>query len=91
MRSITIIGATFLLYLFIMIIVFYVLSSPVAYIFDAFAGVPLGEASDEMATYLPYYRAAVQLGFAIGIATPVVWFIMKIFSREPAYYMPRRY
>ena len=84
-------GAIFLLYLFIMSIVFYALSSPVTAIFDALSGVPLGAATDEMNQFLPYYRTGVQLAFAISIATPIVWFIAKIFSREPAYYQPRRY
>ena len=69
-------GVYFIVYLFLMIAVFFVLSAPVNYIFD---GILLGEyglAQDEMNTFVPGLKAAVNMAFAIAVVTPLMWFVM---------------
>lgn len=87
--SITYNGAIFLLFLFIAITVFFVLSTPVDNILEGLLGLDGLESSDELDTFIPLIQNAVKIAFSLGIATPVVWFIVKIFSREPAYYQKR--
>ena len=41
--------------------------------------------------YLPWFKTAMTIFWSIFVAIPVTWFIMKIFSREPAHYFQRRY
>ena len=83
--TITKAGITFLVYMALMMMLFFVLSPAVDAIFDAFEGVPLGEASDEMAKYAPLYRDAVKIAFALGLAAPATWFIFWVFSRESSF------
>lgn len=78
---------TFLSLLFLAIVLFYVLGGPVDVIFDAFTDNPV---VPEQATYTPNFKLAARMAFAIGIATPVVWFFVKMFSREPAQFVRRR-
>jgi len=89
-NSITVAGVIMLIYLSVMIMFFYLLSTPVNAIFDGLSGTSLGEATDEMATFLPWIRTAVNMVFAIGIATPITWFIFWIFNREPDFSRYRR-
>jgi len=89
--SISINGAYLLLFLFIFITVFAVLADPVDNIMDGILNLDGMTSSDEIDQYVPYYKTAARLALALGIATPVIWFIAKIFSREPAnYYNNRR-
>lgn len=84
--SITYNSVIFLLFLFIAIVVFSILSDPVDTILDAILGMDGLTSSSQIDTYVPYIKTAVKIAFSLTIATPVVWFIIKIFSREPAYY-----
>jgi hypothetical protein len=79
---------TFIFWLFLMVVVFYVLAGPVDTIFDSFIENPV---VIQQVTMTPYYKIAVRMAFAIGISTPVVWFFARMFSREPAYFKQRRY
>lgn len=84
-------GVTFVVYLFIMVVLYFALSTPVDAIMDALLNVPLGEATDEMALYNPNISWALKLVFAIGISIPVTWFIFWVFSREPDVSRIRRF
>lgn len=80
-------GLYFIFFLFLMIVVFVVLGGPVDTIFDSFIYNPV---VSEQSYMVPNYKLAARLAFAIGIATPSVWFVAKMFSREPAVYKYRR-
>ena len=83
--TITHAGIIFLVYLSLMIMLYFLLGGAVDAIFDAFTGSHFGLANDAMAEYVPLYRNAVKLAFAIGLATPITWFIFWSFSIEPSY------
>jgi len=70
-----------------MIVLFIVLGGPVDTIFDSMTSNPVVPEQTQM---VPNYKLAARLAFAIGITTPVVWFVAKMFSREPAVYKYRR-
>jgi len=76
-------GVLFLVYLFLAVAVFFVVSSPTDAILSALDDADLGAASDEMNLYVPYYKSAIQIVFALGLAFPMTWFIFWVFSREP--------
>ena len=76
-------GVLFVVYLFIMVILYFTLSAPIDAVMDGIAGVPLGDASDEMAQHSPNINWAVKAAFACGIATPITWFVFWVFSKEP--------
>ena len=78
----------FLLYLFIAAVLYFVLGGPIDTIFDSFTSNP---AVPQQATLIPYYKTAVRIAFAIGVTTPVFWYVAKMFSREPTYYKYKRY
>lgn len=84
-------GVYFAVYLFIMVTVFFVLSAPVNYIFDGFLLGEYGLAQDEMNTFVPLLKGAVQMAFAICLAAPLMWFVMWVFHREPDVSRYRRY
>ena len=84
-------GVLFLVYLFIMICLYFFLSSPVDAMLNGISDVPLGEASDEMARFSPDIKWAVKAAFALGIATPLTWFVFWVFSKEPFIGYRRRY
>lgn len=84
--SITVNGAYLLLFLFIFIVIFAVLGGPIDDVMDGILGLDGYGFSDEIDEYVPYFKTAVRIAFAFGISTPAVWFVAKVFSREPAYY-----
>ena len=75
-------GAILLVYLFMFTLVFFILSAPLSSIFDGLSDTT-GEHSDEMAEYLPNIRNALNIFFALVIATPIVGFIVWVYHREP--------
>lgn len=83
-------GAMFLLFLFISIVVFFVLSSPVDQILDGVLGMDGLTSSDEIDLYVPAIKIAVRIAFSLSISTPLVWFAIKMFNREPAYYTNKK-
>ena len=89
--SITHIGAMFLVYLFIVIISYYLISTPAEALFDAFDDVDFGLAEDEKDSFLPLIRSCFTICMAIILGIPVTWLVFKVFSRDPDYYYYRRY
>jgi len=90
-NSISINGLLFIFWLFLMIILFFMLGGAIDAIFDALVDSAAGHSADETLQYVPNYKLAARMAFAIGISTPVVWFIAKMFSREPATFRNRRF
>lgn len=84
--SLAINGAELLLGIFLFIILFSVLGGPVDDVMDGILGLDGSSYSDEIDEYVPYFKTAVRIAFALGITGPAIWFIAKIFSREPAHY-----
>ena len=89
--SITRAGMIYLVYTFMVVITYFLLSTPIALLFDSFIGGDYGTASGEMAYYVPFFETVLNIALAIFLAIPITWFVMWIFHREPAYYRYRRY
>ena len=85
------IAVIFLLYLFIAVIAYFLLSTPIELILSSFEGIEAGEATNELNRFLPFYKTAMTVFWALFIAAPVTWLVMKVFSREPAWYHQRRF
>jgi len=79
------IGGSLLIGLFMVIILYFVISTPLEIIFDAFDDADTADATDDMNIYLPYIRNAMSMAFAVAIAAPLVIFVMRTFEREPRY------
>jgi len=90
-RSITIAGAVMAISTFIIIVLFFTISSPMEHMFNAFDDVDAGEATDEINEYLPNIETAFWMGMAIAIITPAVIFIFWVFKREPDWFYERRF
>lgn len=84
-------GAELLLGLFLVIILYFLISTPVETILDGFDDADTGDATVHMDYTLPWIRSAFYLAFAIAIASPIVIFIMRTFEREPRWDYRRRY
>jgi len=84
-------GVIFAVYLFLMVAIYFFLSAPIDAIMDGITGAPLGDASDEMASYSPNIEWAIRAAFACGLATPATWFIFWVMSKEPFIGYKRRY
>lgn len=91
LRSITIAGILLLVFLFSSIIFYMTVSGPISTVLDGFDDADVGDASDEMDSFLPGVRIALSMAFAIFVITPVAGFVMWVFSREPFYERYRRY
>ena len=90
-HSIAFAGMTFLLYLFIMVSLFFLFSSPIETIMDSIsAGAAGTDYETEMNMYHGNYVTAIKMAFALGIAAPITWFIMWVFSQEAGVYQQRR-
>jgi len=89
--SITRIGATFIFFLFIVIISYFVMSGPVDVLFSGFESADFGEGESHKDTLMPIVRTCFNIAMALLVSIPVTWLVMKIFSREPSYYKYRRY
>ena len=77
-------GVVFAVYLFVMILLYFVLSSPIDSVMNGIIGSASNTlASDEMTEFSPNFTWAVKLAFAISIAIPVTWFVFWLFSKEP--------
>ena len=84
--SITRIGITAATFIFITLLAFYVLSSPVDTIIDAFDDADMGHANDEMDEFMPVFKNILTLFWAIFLALPLTWLVIKVLgSREPAF------
>lgn len=80
--TITHAGITFLVYMALMMMLYFLLSPAVDSIFAAFTGTSFGDATNELNYYVPIYKEAVKIAFALGLAAPAAWFIFWVFSRE---------
>ena len=76
-------GAMMLIYIFMFSLIYFILAAPLDAIFDGFDDIDSGEAVDEMDTYLPNIKTALNIFFALVIAIPIVGFIMWVYHREP--------
>lgn len=88
--SLIMMGVAFITYLFMAIIFTFVFHYPVDLILNAFQGATVTNATPYLSEFIPYYRTALIIAFALFVGTPVAWFIVKIFSREPAVYKNKR-
>jgi len=84
-RSLVQAGVTFLVFLTIALIAYFVISIPVNLIFDSFEATDFGNAETEKDTYLPIIRDCCTIFFAIFVSLPVTWFIFWVFHREPQF------
>jgi hypothetical protein len=83
-------GASMLIGLFLVIILYFVISTPLESIMDGFDDADVGDANAEMDYTLPWIRSAMSMAFAIAIASPVVIFVFRTFEREPRWDYRRR-
>jgi ABC-type polysaccharide/polyol phosphate export permease len=83
-------GLSMLLFIFLAVIIYFVISAPMTAMFDAFDDADAGEATDEMNSFLPNIRSALNMFFAVLIAIPITGFVIWVFRREPDW-MFRRY
>jgi hypothetical protein len=84
-------GLVFIVYLFIVIILYFVLSYPLDLIFDSLSAASVGTAAQNpMSWQLPGIRWGLNVAFALGFAYPVTWFAFWVFSKEPDFSMFRR-
>ena len=88
--SLIMMGVAFITYLFMAIIFTFVFHYPIDLILGVFQSATVSGATTYLNEFIPYYRTALIIAFALFVGTPVVWFIMKIFSREPALYQNKR-
>ena len=84
-------GLIFLVYLFLVIILYFVLSYPVDLIFDALSAGSVGTAAeDPMSWQLPGIEWAVRVVFALALAYPFTWFVFWVYNKEVDFSMFRR-
>ena len=83
-------GAILIISTFIIIVFFFIISTPVTEILSGFDNADVSEAEDEMNEYLPNIETAFWLGMSIAIITPAVIFVLWVFHREPDWYYKRR-
>jgi len=88
--SIIRITTIFIVYTFVVLITYFLLSVPVTLIFDGFNDADGAGAENEMTYYIPHFENVFTIALALFISLPIAWYIMMIFSREPAFYR-RRY
>jgi len=89
--SITKIGVIFLVYLFVVVVTYFLISTPVQLLFDGFDDTDFGMAEDEMDSYMGGIRSAFTIAMACMLSIPVTYIAVKVFSREPNYYRFRRF
>jgi len=84
-------GAYMLIGLFLILVIYFVISGPLETIFDGFDDADTGEATGYMNIHLPWIRTALNIAFSVAIVTPVMIFIFRTFERDPEWYYYRRY
>lgn len=84
-RSLTKAGVVFLVFLFIAVITFFLISAPVNLIYSSFESSDFGKAETQKDTIMPLIRTATSIFFALFISIPVTWFIFWVFHREANY------
>ena len=90
-RSVITAGATLIIATFLIILVFFILSTPVTTMMDSFDDADVGDdANTRMNEFLPDIETAFWLGMSIAIVTPSIIFVFWVFHREPDWYYRRR-
>jgi len=83
-------GGMLLISTFLILVLYFVISSPLEAIFTTFDDAQTGNADDEMDIYLPYTRDALNIAWAVALITPSVIFVIYIFFVEPVWTYRRR-
>jgi hypothetical protein len=84
-------GLVFILFLFVAILLYYMLSYPLDLLFNAIDAGSVGtDAADPMAWLLPNIQWGLNVAFALSFAFPIVWIILWVFKQEPDFSMFRR-
>ena len=81
-ESFTMISILFITFLFMSLIIAYILSGPIDLFYLAILN---ADVTGYENTYIPYYRSATIMVFALGIASPFGWLVAKVFEREVEY------
>lgn len=82
MSSVVRAGGIMLIGTFAILVLYFVISTPITAMFDSFDDAETPYSDDEMNEYLPNIRTALNMAFAIAIITAAVIFIFWIFHRE---------
>jgi hypothetical protein len=82
-ESYTIISVTFLALLMMMLILTYLLSGPIDDIYTSLLNIDFGaDVNSKTAEYIPIYREATILVFALAVAMPFGWLVAKVFNKD---------
>jgi len=76
-------GAIMAVYVFIVIILYMVISSPFDDIMTSFSDLDLANSDAEVESGINYGRIVFDIIFALAVLIPIIWFIFMCFSREP--------
>jgi len=76
-------GVVMIVYLFIAITAYFLLSTPMTMIFDGFDDADAGDATTHLDTLMPTIRTVFSMFFALMAAVPITWFIFWSMHREP--------
>ena len=84
-------GVVFIVFLALMVMLYFFLSAPIDAIMGGLDDNPPDDSQAYVTEYYPNFNWAIKAAFACGIATPLTWFIMWVFSKEPFVGYKRRY
>jgi len=76
-------GMALLLDVFLIMIFYFVISAPLALIFDGFDDIEDSGSGDEMNIFLPGIEKALNIAFAVALGSVVTLFLLRLFEREP--------
>ena len=76
-------GVVMIVYLFVVIIAYFILSTPVTMLFDAFDDNDMGAATEQFDVFMPTIRTCFNMFFALMAAIAPTWFIFWVMHREP--------
>ena len=76
-------GVMMITYMFMVIVAYFLLSTPVELILGSFEGGNFGAATEHLDTHIPTMRTVFQMFFALLAAVPITWFIFWVSHREP--------
>jgi len=76
-------GVILIVYMFIIVVGYFVVSPIYSEFMDVMEGMDAGEASDEIAQHASTYRSFFDWAFALMAVIPSIWFIVWVFRREP--------
>jgi len=76
-------GAILIIYLFIVLIAFFTISTPFDEIMSGVEDADTGAAEPYIAEHSGWYRILFNMFFAMFGIAPMVWFVVWVFHREP--------